>query len=173
MTILLKIRRKALETETRLTRLAERHHRDCGRKLTGWYSKKHKKDNPKPTPPEPQALKKAKEEDREHLIDEHYLKMWNLTDYRKRQLQYEARHLHLVRGFLKGQAYKDIEEQGTYHHPDETYLFELAQEYSDVGDNILKDKFVKWWDEAHSYIRKMEKVKEEIKEILAKKSKAA
>lgn len=154
MNTLLKIRRKALELETRLTHAHERHYRDNARALAGWYRKKHAKGMDKPIPPEPKKIKK--EDDRDRFIDENYLKLWNLTDHRKRQLQYEARHLHLVRGFLKDQKYENIEVTGTYHQPDRDYLLELAQEYGDDGDNVTKDKFIKWWDEAYAHILKNE-----------------
>lgn len=156
MTIQLKIRRKALELETKLTHKYENHYRDCGRKLRGWYSKRHKKDEPKPEAPviertEEETLKVA------GYISEHYAKLWNLTDFRKRLLQHEARHLHLLRGFLKDQPYSEIETTGTYHHPDREYLMELAQEYSEDSDNVLKDKFIVWWDEAAKHIEDHDK----------------
>jgi hypothetical protein len=159
MNTLLKIRRKALEFETKQTRQLERHYRDTGRRLRGWYSKKHGKNQPKPEDPGLSTFKKAKAEQRPKFIEEAYAKLWNLTDHRKRFLQYEARHLHLVRGFLKGQPYADIEVTGTYYQPDRDYLMELAQEYSSDTDNVLKDKFIVWWDAAFDHILKNEAIR--------------
>lgn len=152
MSIQLKIRRKGLELETRLSKQYERHFRDSGRKLRGFFKKKHKKGEPKPEGP---AVKKYTDEEHEKVatyLTEHYAKLWNLTDYRKRILQHEARHLHLVRGFLKGQAYAEIESCGTYHHPDFDYMLTLAQEYSEDTDNVLKDKLIAWWDDCLKWV---------------------
>lgn len=166
MNTLLKIRRKALEHETKITHQLEKHYRDNGRKLRGWYSKKHKKDEPKPEDPGLLKFKKAKAEERPAFIEETYAKLWNLTEHRKRFLQYESRHLHLIRGFLKGQPYAEIEVMGTYYHPDREYLMELAQEYSDDSDNVLKDKFIVWWDAAYDHILGNEKIRAKKREDL-------
>ena len=164
------MRRKALEYETRETRKAERHFRDSHRRLRGWYSKRHQREQVKPEAPTPVTRTKEEQEKVDGYLDEHFAKMWNLQDYRKRVIQFEARHLHLIRGFLKDQKYSDIEATGTYYHPDRQYLLELAQEYSEDSDNVLKDRFIKWWDDAYDHIIQNDKRRAEDREKQVRKA---
>lgn len=142
----LKIKFLSLAEETRLIKKEEQKQLRRARRMFGVYSKKHGPDEELPEPPKPVNLSG---EEREKIGSDAYSEWWGLKHHRLNVVRKEARKVHLIRNFLNGTPYKDVE--ATCHEEpnwDEVFKdltrFVVSNRANDHERQMLKENFSTW-----------------------------
>lgn len=138
---------------------------------------KHKKDQPRPLPREYPVPK----ENAQEIVDEAFLKYWNLYEHHVKKLRVQARISHLAYGFLRGVPYSAMEqsthdsagffedftkdmavrEKKTFDH-----VKREAKKFSEFNDNDFAQKWAEWYDEAWAHLTKQGKEKKPSKIVV-------